>query len=286
MAEQHKQIVNNATLTKRYSTATVKAKILDTERLNHMGLDMSQWRCKDLANFQFFKESAIDTCDGRNLNCVSPSTSDSAASVISVTSNPSSPLPLKGFARLRSRLLNMGCSGSNTVKRTNSINTSSNNYQSKSSNGEEFQSQTPVPNNVVTKNYSEMRQEKKGGKAKSNFTSEKPKRNYRESKFEDNKSSLTGHEDVDRFDNIIASTSNKTNENQSDNSVGWLSFIHFSQGDANNIVNKAETQRMNKLHKCHSCGKQFGTAGFKIHQSRCIQVKFDFTHREQKCNYF
>lgn len=262
MAEQNKQVNGNATLTKRYSTATVKAKILDTDQLNHMGLDMSQWRCKDLANFKFFKESAIDSFDARNSNCVSPSTSDSTASVISVASNPSSPLPLKGFARLRSRLLNMGCSGSNTVKRANSINTPSNNDLSKGSDSEEFRSQTLVSTNPVTKINA------KGGRTKP-LASEKQRRNYKESKSQDYGSSFTGHEDIDRFDDII------TPANQLENSAGWLSFIHFSQGDKNNIVKKPEAGRSSKLQTCNSCGNQFGTAGFKIHQSRCLQVRFN-----------
>lgn len=274
MAEQPKQVNGNATLTKRYSTATVKAKILDTDQLNHMGLDMSQWRCKDLANFKFFKESAIDSCDVRNLNCVSPSTSDSSV----ITSTPSSPLPLKGFARLRSRFLKMSCSGSNTVKRSNSINTPSN--QSKNS-SEEFQSQTFVSTNLVTKvtKTDKYCQEKRGGKVKP--SSEKQRRNYRESKFRNDGFSLTGHEDIVCFDNIVTSTSNKITANQSENSGGWLSFIHFSQGDANNIAKKDEVVRMSKLQTCNSCGKQFGTAGFKIHQSRCVQVRFNSFNSSQ-----
>ncbi len=42
---------------KRFKTATVKAKILDTDRLNHIGLDMSEWRCKDLAKIKYLKKS-------------------------------------------------------------------------------------------------------------------------------------------------------------------------------------------------------------------------------------
>lgn len=66
MAEETSRF-NVCLQTKRFKTATVKAKILDTDRLNHIGLDMSEWRCKDLAKIKYLKKSTSmflsNSCD-------------------------------------------------------------------------------------------------------------------------------------------------------------------------------------------------------------------------------
>lgn len=46
---------------KRFRTATVRAKILDTDQLTHIGLDMSEWRCKDLSKLKYLKATLFPT---------------------------------------------------------------------------------------------------------------------------------------------------------------------------------------------------------------------------------
>lgn len=55
MAEDHNRFVNVFPESKRFKTATVRAKILDIKKLGNIGLDMSELRCKDLENIKCFR---------------------------------------------------------------------------------------------------------------------------------------------------------------------------------------------------------------------------------------
>ncbi|XP_046447734.1 uncharacterized protein LOC124196632 isoform X2 [Daphnia pulex] len=91
MGEEYNPVRNICSQTKRFRTATVKAKILNTERLSNIGLDMSELRCKDLANFQCcigsrplnskgFEDRSTRNHVGRFSNVVSLTTSNHKAS--------------------------------------------------------------------------------------------------------------------------------------------------------------------------------------------------------------
>ncbi|XP_057368167.1 zinc finger protein 474-like [Daphnia carinata] len=55
MAEDHDRFVNVFPESKRFKTATVRAKILDIKKLSNIGLDMSELRCKDLEKIKCFR---------------------------------------------------------------------------------------------------------------------------------------------------------------------------------------------------------------------------------------
>ncbi|KAI9562935.1 hypothetical protein GHT06_010391 [Daphnia sinensis] len=55
MAADHNRFTNVFPESKRFKTATVRAKILDIKKLVNIGLDMSELRCKDLENIKCFR---------------------------------------------------------------------------------------------------------------------------------------------------------------------------------------------------------------------------------------
>ena len=66
-------------------------------------------------------------------------------------------------------------------------------------------------------------------------------------------------------------TKNKVSQSKSN---GWLYFVECpEENTVKKITNKKEILPVQRFQKCNICGNSFGTAGFKIHQPRCSQVR-------------
>lgn len=267
---------------KRYNTATVKAKILDTDQLSYIGLDMSELRCKDLANFEYFKEPKYDLFVDNNVNYlnVGAETVGTPVKTISAATKLTSSLPMK-FARLRSQILNVGCSGF-----CSNINLNRKNGQQKNGlSTERLQTQASIDSKrnksmMGTEKYFEMYDKSLGREDEIHNVPVFPKkkeRNQKNVKYE--KHNVARYINPGELDNMSSSETSNLNDkkvaNQPANSFKWLSFVRFSNEDLTKNAEEEIEQlrfRQKRLHQCKFCGKEFGTAGIQVHQSRCEKV--------------
>lgn len=297
----------DSTFHKRCDTAKVRAKFLDTDHLNHIGLDMSQWRCKDLVKLNYFREPSMkfdDDCSSSDLSVTSKSSSDLELEIIPNATKGS--VTNKSWNWLRFRFSN---NESNHQSRRASVDKST-----KGKGAKNEQRIAPVDNvRASTRkdgvfNYS--RQNKSKSMVDFNrvemdsppidyryampFTSLSSKRAQNAfinngcdseataSPF--NKCSNRYAERVTKskkkaacFDDTSASSFDymgSVNEELGNRKTGGMFFIEISTRESPTVKSPQSEVKIpqRRYETCNYCGNQFGTAGFKIHILRCTKV--------------
>ena len=310
MAEETSRFGNVCLQTKRFKTATVKAKILDTERLNHIGLDMSEWRCKDLAKIKYLNKATIrtfnsSTDDSKNRpHHQEVRQPDSSSSSVSAMSSSQSGVQLssnKSFGLKYSASMDLPNNNKPTNKMLNGLPCTS--CQIPGGLIERFHSHAIISNKIPKKCNNPKRNNNESPPLDTKPEETTVKQSYfarfvkfgmglqRRSKHgstssltEGNRSNVNIFDDTKSTTNPVIRTPPPTSKSKQtdakprkerESSSGWLSFIEYQNDGPNvDVINEAEGRRAlrQRLRKCNLCGNQFGTAGFKIHQPRCIQV--------------
>ena len=271
MGEEYNQVRNICPQTKRFRTATVKAKILNTERLSHIGLDMSELRCKDLANFQCCKTSqplelSKDCCHFPNnqSGCSQIKNQDNYFGSVLVRSNIST------IASTNAEL-----SEGFEDRPRNHIGRFENVVGLKTSIHKPFREMARETNQHFLTNHSSK-------KFASRFLNFQPKLRQTSNSDTDIEDKSEQSSDVTtNSQRIINKSTWKSNKDFDDlriappsNSNDWLYFVAFStEKPMTKFTKKKEIAPRERFQKCDSCGNSFGTAGFKIHQPRCSQVR-------------
>ena len=273
MGEESNQVMNIRSQTKRFRTATVRAKILNTERLNHIGLDMSEVRSKDLVNFRYCKgtypidlsQSFYDSSASYNQpECSQIQNQDYDSSMLlcnskrsNVCKNPQ--LLQRSEDRFRNPA-DLPTLVSLTVRNQKPSLTEENARET----NQHFLAKQSTKK-FVSRFFNFQMEQTSNSDMNLKEKSEQPG-NFTKNSFRIYDSTKKSNKDLNDIQ-----TKNKVSQSKSN---GWLYFVECpEENTVKKITNKKEILPVQRFQKCNICGNSFGTAGFKIHQPRCSQVR-------------
>jgi hypothetical protein len=274
MGEESNPVGNICPQTKRFRTATVRAKILNTERLNYIGLDMTELRCKDLANIKCCKGSQPLNLS-KNVCCDSPNNQsgcfhirnqDYFGSVFSSNKNGNGCKKPHFLQGLEDRHSNDEDLSANHVSLTMCNHKHSTIGENARESNQHFLAKQSTKK-FASRFLNFQMESLQIGNSDTNLEG-KPKEpgHFTKNCLPSYGSTRKSNEDFNDIQTNIKVFEAKSN--------GWLFFIECP--DENPMIqfkNEKEITPCQRFQKCNICGNSYGTAGFKIHQPRCSQVR-------------
>ena len=271
-------------LQKRSDTAKVRAKFLDTEHLSHIGLDMSQWRCKDLVKLNYYREPTIQMAVERFSSGLTESSERNSELEVDRISNSSLNWLRFRFSSQKpskSKILSVEkASKEKDEKRLTPIVTQSS-LKKDSDNFYLSNKSKKTMNPNADKIVSSSKNKSYGLSFSTEFCRYDRDRETElaSSNLNSNSYAIDAKPKLKSRFNTISTSSfgslQSLNHEENRGKIGWVSFIDLSATAPCNSVDFDELSKphQSRFETCNFCGNQFGTAGFKIHSLRCPKVR-------------